>query len=49
MNIKERIAEKAEHINKVIEAYLPAEEGMQKTIFEAIIAFKLVASVFVLC
>ena len=35
MNIEVRIAEKTEHINKVIDAYLPAEEGMQKTIFEA--------------
>lgn len=35
MNIKMRIAEKAERINKVIERYLPAEEGNQKTIFEA--------------
>jgi geranylgeranyl diphosphate synthase type II len=35
MNIEVRIAEKTEHINKVIDAYLPTEEGMQKTIFEA--------------
>ena len=35
MNIEVRIAEKAERINKVIDAYLPAEDGMQKTIFEA--------------
>jgi geranylgeranyl diphosphate synthase type II len=35
MNIEVRIAEKAEHINTVIDAFLPTEEGMQKTIFEA--------------
>lgn len=35
MNIEVRIAEKAEHINKVIDAYLPVEEGLQKTILEA--------------
>lgn len=35
MNIEAQIAEKAERINKIIEGYLPAEEGKQKTIFEA--------------
>ena len=35
MNIEARIAEKTEHINKVIDAYLPTEEGLQKSIFEA--------------
>ncbi len=35
MSIEAQIAKKAEHINKIIDAYLPAEEGNQKTIFEA--------------
>ena len=35
MNIEKQIAEKAQQINKVIDAFLPAEEGNQKTILEA--------------
>lgn len=35
MNIGMQISEKANHINQIIEQYLPKEEGNQKTIFEA--------------
>ena len=35
MNIETRIAKKAEHINEILECYLPVEEGKQKTILEA--------------
>jgi len=35
MDINKQIAKKAEHINQIITEYLPAEEGTQKTIFEA--------------
>lgn len=36
MNIKDRIAEKAEVVNSVLEEYLLKEEGLQKTILEAV-------------
>ncbi len=36
MNMKDRIAEKAEAVNSVLEEYLLKEEGLQKTILEAI-------------
>lgn len=36
MSIKDRIAEKAEAVNSVLEEYLLKEEGLQKTILEAI-------------
>lgn len=35
MSFKEQMNEKVEYIEKVIASYLPAEEGMQKTIFSA--------------
>lgn len=35
MNIKTELATRAEVFNKVMESYLPKEEGLQKTIFEA--------------
>lgn len=35
MAIELEIAKRAEEINRIIEKYLPAEEGYQKTIFEA--------------
>ena len=35
MDIQAQIIERAEHINKIIDSYLPTEEGKQKTIFEA--------------
>lgn len=36
MNIKDRIAEKADAVNSVLEEYLLKEEGLQKTILEAV-------------
>ena len=36
MNIKERIAKKAEAVNHILEEYLLKEEGLQKTILEAV-------------
>ena len=36
MNIKNRIAEKAEVVNSILEEYLLKEEGLQKTILEAV-------------
>ena len=36
MNIKNRIAEKAEVVNHILEEYLLKEEGLQKTILEAV-------------
>ncbi|HIT89648.1 MAG TPA: polyprenyl synthetase family protein [Candidatus Merdenecus merdavium] len=35
MNVKEEMRQKAENIQKMILTYLPKEEGLQKTIFEA--------------
>ncbi|MBQ8625626.1 MAG: polyprenyl synthetase family protein [Agathobacter sp.] len=35
MNIREELARRAEQFNTVIASYLPKEEGMQKTIYEA--------------
>ena len=36
MNIKNRIAEKTEVVNSILEEYLLKEEGLQKTILEAV-------------
>ena len=35
MDINIQIANRAEHINQILQKYLPAEEGYQRTIFEA--------------
>ena len=35
MEIKKEIAKRTEEIEKVIERYLPVEEGFQKTVIEA--------------
>ena len=35
MNIQEEISLRTEKINKIIKEYLPAEEGYQATIFQA--------------
>lgn len=35
MSIRDELAARAEHVNMVIERYLPKEEGLQKTIYEA--------------
>ena len=35
MNIQEEISLRTEKINKIIKEYLPAEEGYQKTVLEA--------------
>ena len=35
MDIKQQMKQKVEDINHILEKYLPKEEGMQKTIFEA--------------
>lgn len=35
MGIEEKITQKADEINQILETYLPVEEGYQKTIFEA--------------
>ncbi len=35
MSFQEELQQKVEHINSVLEAYLPAEEGHQQVIFEA--------------
>ena len=35
VNFQDELKKRTEEINKVIQSYLPAEEGHQKTIFEA--------------
>lgn len=35
MNVKEELTKRAEHVNSIMNNYLPKEEGMQKTIYEA--------------
>ncbi len=35
MNIREELSARAEHVNQIITEYLPKEETLQKTIFEA--------------
>ena len=35
MDIRRELADRAENVNRILEAYLPREELLQKTIFEA--------------
>ena len=39
MNIREELGARAKHIEDVLATFLPKEEQLQKTIFEATIVF----------